>query len=592
MKRLSYHIPEDTAPEDGRRGQENRRLMTLCILACATGLLTGMTALFLQVVIALATNLFFFGRCSLTFVSPADHPLGLLAVLVPPLGGLVVGLLARYGARAGGDDPMPSGVKTNLVERCRIGPRNAVLRPLAEVISLGSGAPLGAEGPAISAGACLAKLVGSARPLTGKERRVLLAVGAAAGIAVTFNAPLAAVLLAVELALFELRVGSFVPVALASALGAGLRWLVLGSKPIIPFSVDPLAGGWELPAFVFLGLCSGLFVVAISRGLLTVEAAFGRLRLHWLWWPALGGTLVGFVGLMFPQALGTGSEYLATLTTGAATFGFLLAMLLFKTLAWMACLGSGTSGGVLTPLLLIGGALGGLLACAADWVAPAAFTPSLWAPICMASVFAGALRTPLTAVVLAVELTHASNALLPLLIACTVSDLVSRGLLKHSVLTERTGWIVRDDELDALASHTVGQVMSTEVRTVPLSLPLSRLFDSMNRSHGGRYRGYPVVDDLGRLCGMVTRSDLPEPALRDELGWLIVADVMGCRPLIVAWPDEPVRAVAERMRAAGVGQLPVVLPQSTDHIVGIVSRSDVLKALAIPDEDKQDTRAA
>jgi CBS domain-containing protein len=296
------------------------------------------------------------------------------------------------------------------------------------------------------------------------------------------------------------------------------------------------------------------------------------------------------VGLVFPQALGIGAEHLGEMVAGRAALGFLAAMLVCKTAAWTVALGSGTSGGVLGPLLLIGGSLGGTLACLAGALLPGSPEAGLWVEVCMAAVFAGATRTPLTAVVLALELTHDTGALLPLLLACTVSDLVSLGLLRHSLMTEKIAHrgvrVGHEYELDVLAAQTVGRVMTTAVQTVPQSLPLAGLVE---RFHGrGKHQGYPVVDAAGRLVGVVTRSDLPEFAGDEALGWLVVADLVGERQPIVTWPDEPLRDAADRMLEAGVGRLPVVAPEAPDRLVGLLSRSDVLKALGRRAEEEHE----
>jgi CBS domain-containing protein len=349
----------------------------------------------------------------------------------------------------------------------------------------------------------------------------------------------------------------------------------------LTFPVD----GWGLPWFAVLGLAGGLMAVFLSRAIYLIEEAFERLPIHWMWWPALGGTVVGLVGVVFPQALGVGAEHLQMMVLGKATFAFLAAMLVCKTVAWSVSLGSGTSGGVLGPLLLMGGSLGGVLAWLVGHALPAAPDPGLWVIVAMAAVFCGATRTPLTSVVFALELTHQVDVLLPALIACAVSDLVSLGLLKHSIMTEkiaRRGMpIVHEYELDVLAMQTVGQVMTDVVETVPESMPVRELCDLFYAGRRSKHQGYPVMDARGQLVGMVTRSDLAGCALRQhDLDWLRVADVMGSRVVIVARQDERLRDAAERMLAAGVGRLPVVAADAPDHLIGILSRSDVLKALA------------
>jgi H+/Cl- antiporter ClcA len=482
-------------------------------------------------------------------------------------------------------------METVLVSRSRIAPRLAVLKPLGSAISIGSGGPFGAEGPIIQSGGALGSVLGQLLRTTAVERKTLLAAGAAAGMAATFSAPVAAVFLAVELLLFEFRARSLLPVALASAVAAGLRWVVLGAGPLFPMAAGHVLSPSDLPLFAALGLAAGLMAVFLTRLIYFIEDAFDGLSLHWMWWPALGGVAVGVIGVLFPQALGVGAEHVQAMVAGKAALGFMVGMLVFKTAAWSIALGSGTSGGVLGPLLLMGGSLGGVLACLAGRVLPTTPDTGLWVAVCMAAVFAGATRTPLTSVVFALELTHEPGALLPLLLACTVSDLVSLTLLKHSLMTEKIARrgvrIGHEYELDVLAAQAVGQVMTSSVETVPLSLPLRCLFE---RFHGigeqTKHQGYPVVDEGNRLVGMVTRSDLPDFLRPETSDLLLVADILRPGPPLVTWPEESLRDAAERMLAAGVGRLPVVAPQAPDRLVGLLSRSDVLKALARRSEEE------
>jgi H+/Cl- antiporter ClcA len=547
-------------------------------------------ALALQALLALVTNLFFHGRLALTACAPADHHLGLLVVFIPVLGGLLIGLLARYGSSEAEEPGDSRSAARGLVTWGKMAPRNSLLRPLASVVALGSGAPFGAEGPLIQSGGALVGFVGRFRSLTNIDRKTLLAATVAAAMAATFSAPVAAVLLAVELLLLEFRARSLLPVALASAVAAGLRCAFLGGDPLFAVSEVHALDGWDLPAFVLLGLCAGLLAVFLGRGVKVLEESFERLALHWMWWPALGGAVVGLVGLLFPQALGVGNEYLEGILAGRATVSFLLAMLIGKTLAWMMAVGAGVPGGMVGPLLLIGAALGGTLASLVGAFLPEGPECGLWAVVCMAAVFAGVMRTPLTAAVFALELTRDTGALLPLLIACTVSDLVALALHKRSPLTTAMsrpeGLLNQEGEAEALAAQTVGQVMTADVEVVPASLPLSKLyalFDAPGENvlaiGRGGHQGYPVVDDAARLVGVITRSDLPEAPLREHLDWLVVADLLAASAPIVARPDEPLRDAAERMLSAGIGRLPVVVPDAPDRVIGWLSRNDILKAL-------------
>jgi H+/Cl- antiporter ClcA len=578
-------------PEEQRYRHEHSRLLQTCAVAGFIGLLAAGAAFALQAAIALATNLFFFGRVSLGPASPSDHQLGLFILVIPPLGALIVGLIARYGSPAIRGHGIPETMERIRLGASRITPRVAVFKPLATAIAIGSGGPFGAEGPIIMTGGALGSLLGQVLRVTAAERKVLLAAGSAAGMAATFGSPVAAVFLAIELLLFEFRARSILPVALACAVAAGVRWSVLGSEPLFPMPPLNAPPGNSLPWFALLGAGAGLLAVFLSRVIYLIEDAFEHLPVHWMWWPALGGVVVGAIGLFFPQALGIGAEHIQAIVSGRAALGFLLAMVVCKLAAWSVSLGSGTSGGVLAPLMLIGASFGGVLAGLAGPHVTTAETPGLWAMVCMAAVFSGATRTPLTSVIFALELTHEANALLPLLIACTVSDLVSLCLLKHSIMTEKIARrgvrVVHDYELDALGTCTVGEVMTAAVRTVPQSLPLAKLYELLyGWGPEQKHQGYPVVDESGRLRGVVTRSDLPEFVRQEHLGWLVAADVMSSNPLLVAYPDEPLRDAAERMLLSGVGRLPVVSPKKPDRLVGLVARGDLLKALARRGEEE------
>jgi H+/Cl- antiporter ClcA len=578
-------------PEEQRYRRECSRLVQTCALACIIGLMAAGAAFALQAAIALATNLFIFGTVSLAPASPADHHLGWFIFFIPPLGGVIVGLLARYGSPAIRGHGIPETMERIRVGASRIAPRVAFFKPVATAISIGSGGPFGAEGPIIMTGGALGSLLGQAMRLTAAERKVLLAAGSAAGMAATFGCPVAAVFLAIELLLFEFRARSILPVSLACAVAAGARWSVTGAAPLFP--MPPLAAPptSALPWFAALGVGAGLLSVFLSRIIYLVEDAFDRMAIHWMWWPALGGLVVGGVGLVFPQALGIGAEHLQAVVAGKAALGFALAMLVCKLLAWSVSLGSGTAGGVLAPLMLIGASLGGALAGLAGPHVITADTPGLWAVVCMAAVFAGATRTPLTSVIFALELTHEVNALLPLLVACAVSDLVSLCLLRHSIITEKIArrgvHVVHDYELDALGTCTVAEVMTTAARTVPQSLPLAKLYELLyGWGPEQKHHGYPVVDAKGRLRGIVTRSDLPDFVRQEHLTWLVAADVMSSHPLLVAYPDEPLRDAAERMLMSGVGRLPVVSPDAPDRLVGLLARGDLFKALARRNEEE------
>jgi len=384
--------------------------------------------------IGLITNLVFFQRVSTALVAPgsAPHPVWLV-VLAPVVGGLVVGLMARYGSEKIRGHGMPEAIEAILMRRSRVEPRVAILKPVSAAVSIGSGGPFGAEGPIIMTGGAIGSILAQHLHLSADERKALMVSGAAAGMAATFNAPLASVLLAVELLLFEWRPRSFLPVAAAVATAMVVRAPLLGSAPIFPVDLGAVVASPAVDLLcVVAGVLGGLLAIAVTALVYFSEDTFARLPLHWMWWPAIGGAIIGVGGLIEPRALGVGYDVIDELLTGRATIALVVGILVVKSLIWALSLGSGTSGGVLAPVFMIGAALGAL-----EGLVFPAVAPGFWAVIGLAAVVGGVMRSPLTGVVFSMELTHAWSALLPLLIASTAAYGVSALLLRRSVLTEK-----------------------------------------------------------------------------------------------------------------------------------------------------------
>jgi H+/Cl- antiporter ClcA len=446
-----------------------RRILTIAALAVPTGAVGALTAWALLRLIGLITNLVFYGRFGTELVAPGGvhHPPELI-LLAPVAGGLVIGAIARFGSEKVRGHGIPEAIEAILVSGSKVQPRVAVLKPLASAIAIGTGGPFGAEGPIIMTGGAIGSLSAQFLHLTADERKTLLVAGAAAGMAATFNAPLASVLLAVELLLFEWRPRSFVPVVAAVATATILRVPLLGAGAVFAMPTGPL----HLDAGIY-GLClvsgvlAALLALAATNLVYAAEEGFHRLPVHWMWWPAIGGAIVGLGGLIVPQALGVGYDVIRSELNGTITLDLIVGILIVKTLIWSLSLGSGTSGGVLAPMLMIGGALGGLEAHVFPPVAP-----GFWALVALAGVLGGVMRSPLTGVAFALELTHRYEALLPLLICATTAFAVSVLVLRRSVLTEKIArrglHLSREYSVDPLEILFVGEVMS---RSSPGQVP-------------------------------------------------------------------------------------------------------------------------
>ncbi len=554
------------------------RVLPLSLLASAIGLVATGVAVALLRMIGLFTNLFFFQRWGTALVSPAGHRLGLWVLLVPTLGGLIVGLMARYGSERIRGHGIPEAIEAILLRDGKVEPKVALLKPVSAAVSIGSGGPFGAEGPIVMTGGAVGSIVAQLFHLTAIERRTLLVAGAAAGMSATFASPLAAVLLSVELLLFEWKPRSFIPVALASATAAAARRYVLGPGPLFPVPSHALAGGSiVLIGGLASGLLAGILSAALTRAVYAAEDSFARLPIHWMWWPTLGGLAVGLGGLVFPQALGVGYDTIGALLQGGGTRQAILGILLVKSTIWAVSLGSGTSGGVLAPLLMMGGALGGL---EAGWLPQVG--PGFWPLVSMAAVLGGTMRSPLTGVVFAFELTHDVDALLPLLVAAVTAHLFTVLTLRRSILTEkvsRRGFhLSREYSVDPLEILFVREVMRPSVRTLPARMSLGELAATLNgETSPGISRLNPLVDPGGRLVGVITRSQLAAITQAGADPELRLLDLAETRPA-VARPDEPLRVVVNRMAETGCTRLPVVDREDGNRLLGMISLRDLLKA--------------
>ncbi|WP_321942511.1 chloride channel protein [Paraburkholderia tropica] len=557
----------------------NARLPGISALAAVIGALATLAAFVLLSLIHGFTNLFFFGQLSFADRSPALNTLGAWVIVVPVVGGLIVGMMARFGSEKIRGHGIPEAIEAILFGKSRMSPKVAVLKPLSSGIVIGSGGPFGAEGPIIMTGGALGSLVAQCVRVTSAERKTLLVAGAAAGMTAVFGTPVAAVLLAVELLLFEWRPRSFLPVALACAVAGFTRAVFFGTEPLFALQTSP-PQAVALFSCVIAGLLSGALASGLSAALYKVEDLFGRLPLHWSWWPAIGGLVVGIGGFIEPRALGVGYDVIGDLLHQHIVVQVAVALLVVKAIMWVVALGSGTSGGVLAPLLMLGAGLGTVL----GHVLPGN-EPALWPLVCMAATLGATLGAPLTAIVFAFGLTHDANALLPLLAATLVAHGFATVVMKRSIMTEkiaRRGYhIYREYGVDPLERHYADEVMTRDVESIDASLSAR---DALTHYFGPtqKRRAWPVVRD-GVVLGVVDRATLDalraggvdgaiDQALDQPLGKLLARRVPD-----VALPEETCRQIATRLAVHGLERMPVVSDRQSMRLVGIVSRSDFVK---------------
>lgn len=555
-------------------------------MAVGIGAFSSVVAFVLIRLIELITNLAFFQRFSFEPVLPGEHHLGYWMVLVPVIGGLVIGLMARYGSEKIRGHGIPEALEAILLGRSRIQLKVALLKPLSAAISIGTGGPFGAEGPIIMTGGAFSSIFAQRFNMSAAERKTMLVAGAAAGMSAVFATPIAAVLLAVELLLFEWKPRSFIPVAVASLVASIARVPLLGGGPVFSVMEHAPVSGMELVVAAGIGVMAGL-----GSGLLTMivygfEDLFEKLPVHWMWWPAIGGLFVGIGGLIDPRVLGVGYETIHGLLRGELVGMAIIGLLVTKAIVWSIALGSGTSGGVLAPLLIMGGALGALMG---SWLPVG--DPGMWALVGMAAMMSGTMRAPLTAMVFAVELTWEFNVL-PALFAGSIAALaVTVLIMRRSILTEKLArrghHITREYSIDPFELARVREVMDTEAPRVPASMKLVELSDRITNGDPliSSRQGTMIVDDENRLVGIITRGDIVRALRGNRASELTVLDA-GSTNLETVTPDAPLHMALSKMLRRDIGRLPVVDSDDPTRLVGYLGRASILSARRRMDEEE------
>ncbi|WP_313801383.1 chloride channel protein [Sphingobium sp.] len=551
----------------------DRRMLMLAAMALIVGTGGVAGAWILLQLIALATNIFWFGRFSMDDIDMADGAVGVAVLLLPLTGSLIVGLMARYGSEKIRGHGIPEAIETILFGESRLSLKVAILKPVSSAISIGSGGPFGAEGPIIMTGGAIGSLFAQCFHLSAAERKTLLVAGAAAGMTGIFGTPLAAILLAIEVLLFEWKPRSFVPVVLAALVAFAWRPLLIGSGPMFAVALQVPGGAWPLAAAVGLGLLLGLEASLLSMALYRIEDGFHKLPVHWMWWPALGSIVVGLGGWIDPHVLGAGYANIHALLGNSLEVRAIATLLAVKAVVWLVALGSGTSGGVLAPLLILGGALG----CLAGQYLPG--DAGFWAMIGMAGIMSGAMRAPMTGALFAAELTGHFDAL-PLCIAGSVGAYaVSVLFMRRSILTEKIArrgrHIFQEYSVDALDFLQVRELMTPDPETLSGAMTVGDAIAFF--ADEARHRSYPVVDRAGSLLGLASRSDALRWQVEDVDRATSLEESLSDASHPSAFPDSPSAMVADLIVQSGIGRIPII-ERDSRKVVGMISRQDLLKA--------------
>ena len=559
------------------------RIELVSLLAAVIGVLAGFIAYILYDLIGLITNLAYYHEWSFHFRSPENTHLGPWVIVTPVIGGLIVAFMAKYGSKKIKGHGIPEAMEAVLTSRSRIEAKVAILKPLSAAIAIGTGGPFGAEGPIIQTGGAFGSLVGQLISTTAVERKVLLACGAGAGMAATFNTPIAGVILAIELLLFEFRSRSFIPLVIACTLATSVRTILLGQHSMFSMgnvNFDVVHG---LPFYLVLGLLSGAVAIGFTKLLYWVEDQFERLPINDLWHPAIGALGLGILGFFVPRVLGVGYDTISDILNNNLALKLLILIAVFKALALVISLGSGTSGGLLAPMFMSSAAMGGAFALIVNMIFPSAhLSPGAYALVAMAAVFGSASRATFAFIVFAFEITHDYNAILPLMLGCVIADMIAIRYLPSSIMTEklaRRGLKVPEEyEAGVLKMVRVGEVMRKDVNPVPQEMTVAELAERMGREPAYNLtQGLPIVSSDGKLVGVVTQGDLLRALELDPKGTMTVLEA-GSQQLIVAHPDELAHDAMYRMLQRDIGRLPVVSRENPQQMVGYFNRSSLLGA--------------
>lgn len=557
----------------------------IAVVVATAGLFAGIALLKL---IRLATNIAYFGQFTLADLKLQDTPPGYASVFVPVIGALIIGVMARFGSEKIRGHGIPEAIEAILLGRSRLDAKVAILKPLSSAVSIGTGGPFGAEGPIIMTGGAIGSLIAQMLPVSDNERKTLLVAGAAAGMTTVFGTPIAAIMLAVELLLFEWTPRSFIPVAVAAIIAEVERTMLHLPGPIFPFQ-----GGMEvsfpgLAGWVLVGMAAGLLSGLLTQMVYACEDGFQKLPIHWMWWPMLGGLVVGIGGLIEPRALGVGYDNIADMLDGRTIATAALTLLVVKAIIWSVALGSGTSGGVLAPLLIMGGAMGAVLA----GFLPAA-DPGFWALLAMTATMGGTMRAPLTATFFAVELTGNTHVLVPLIAATATAHAVTVLLMKRSILTEKIArrghHMVREYRVDPFALTRVREVMTSEVQSVPATMTLHGAAAFLTAPET-RHPSFPVVDEEGHVLGVIDPPAILRWRRAGKHRTTTLGELLAGSKVTLAYPDEYLEGLSDKLLMANVSHLPVVTRENA-RLVGYVGWKDLMRVRSKKQAEERDRSA-
>jgi len=560
-----------------KKPYDKKRIFTISALSVSIAVCISFIAKLLVYLIDLVTNISFYGNFSIEPSSPANNTYGLFVIVIPVIGGLIVGLMAFYGSKAIRGHGIPEAMEQILTNQSKIKPSIIFLKPLSAAISIGTGGPFGAEGPIIATGGALGSTLGQLLKITDNERKILLAAGATAGMAAIFGSPIAGIFLAIELLLFEFSPRSVIPVAMACITGAAGHHLFFKAGVVFPLkSAIESASNSALGFYGIMGIVIGFVSILVTKIVYLIEDGFEKLPIHWAWWPAIGGLAVGIVGYFAPRTLGVGYYNIIDILSGTMSIHILLSLCFLKFISWSISLGSGTSGGTLAPLLIIGGATGALLGSLIIYWSPASgITLPLAALVGMSAMFAGASRAFLTSIIFALETTGQSNALLPLLATCTTAYFISYFLMENTIMTEKIARrgvkTPHSYEPDVLEKLTVEQVLTDNGMVISEENSIREVREWLIREQNFKSNYFIISSNEREYKGILSSSILFSNRHSQEN---LIGTLIKRNGIYIGLNDTLLTAV-ETMAKENIDVLPVVSKENT-KIIGILSYHDII----------------
>ena len=560
------------------------RLFHVSVLAAVVGMLAGLVAFVLFKLIGLIWNLVFFQQAAIELTDLTENPIGYWMLIVPAVGGLIVSLMAKYGTTKIKGHGIPEAMEAILENSSRINPRVAIYKPIATAIAIGTGGPFGAEGPIIQTGGALGSILGQLFQTTAVERKVLLACGAAAGMAATFNTPIAAVIVAIELLLFEFKSRSFIPLVIATVVATTVRMPLVGGEPLFQVAIPSFGIPQALPFYVLLGILCGLAAHGFKVALYWTEDFFERLPVSQFWLPVVGGLCLGVIGYFVPMVLGVGYDAIGAILNNQLTLTVLFTLMVFKSLALMVSLGSGTSGGLLAPMFMASAAMGSIVAILLNRALPGLhLEPGAFALLAMVAVFGASARATFAFIIFGFEITQDYHAILPLMLVCVIADGVALYFMNNTIMTEkltRRGLQVPQEyETDVLQQVAAGVVMDAQPMTLKSEMTVRQLAEAIAQGESDyvRHQAFPIVDANGRLTGIITRGDLLRALDVGDGGERLVS-AAGTEDLVVTYEDELLSDALHKLLKYDIGRLPVVKREAPQQLVGYLSRGAILRA--------------